>query len=551
MELRRPHRTEEGLVRLWAEKGLGLCAQIDDNEVLAEYCEPVQETLDALVHDRRILVMGERGSGKSTVLAALAGAPVIARTRTEAQQYTCWRFTCGDGDATHSRFIPLQNLEGLELVDTADIRREDVRQTCEILMSGADVILGVLDARTAETSPLWEMLAGVSPEERSSWMLVAAQADQLEAKQAIALKQRLRELAAEHAVMGVRILIFPGAENAAVQTLRGCVVEMLQESDGLPSLVRLLAERTMDMVQQADRVLDRRDSASRKDNVFMSNIEQEIDNFLQHQITGLGEYSRGVQQTMLQVMPELREDVRRGMGSLLSPVVLLQLGNLGGNMDRVIYRSLNDAVEQMEQESDKQFISQCASHWRSVRPRMKKNLECEIGDFPDGDLERDLNTLRERLCRELYEPIAATGMRARLIRIFTAHAGWMQMCITAICVCLTLGGILGFLGQDVPGLCCVALAGLVWCGGCIAHAVTVRRVCAQVNTLMEEACAGVYGVIKAVLEGFITSRVTAYRQLYTQPRQKLARQEVKLKPLQEMQREIYTQVRVLLPHLRQ
>ncbi len=468
----------------------------------------------------------------------------------EAQHYTCWRYICGDGDATHSRFVPLQNLEGLELVDTADIRQEGVRQTCEILMSGADVILGVLDARTAETSPLWEMLAGVPQEERGSWMLVAAQANQLGAKQAIALKQRLRELAAEHAAEGVRILIFPGTENAAVQTLRTCVAEMLQESSGLPSLIRLLAERTLDMVQRADRVLSKRDSASRVDNVFMRNIEQEIDNFLQHQITGLGEYSRGVQQTMLQVMPELQEEVRRGMGTVLSPVVLLQLGNLGGNMDRVIYRSLNEAVEQMEQESDKQFISQCASHWRSVRPRMKKNLECEIGDFPDGDLERDLNTLRERLCRELYEPIAATGVRARLIRIYTAHAGWMKMCITAVCICLTLGGILGFLGQDVPGVCCVGLAGLVWCGGCIAHVVTVRRVCAQVNTLMEEVCSGVYDVIRTVLEGFITSRVTAYRQLYTQPRQKLARQEVELKPLQEMQRKIYTQVRILLPHLR-
>ncbi len=550
VELKRAHGTEEGLVRLWAEKGMELCTQIDDEEELAEYSEPVKKTLEALVHDRRVLVLGEAGSGKSSILADLADAPVIARVRMETQHYLCWRYTCRDGDATHSRFIASPNLEGLELVDTADIRSEEVRRTCEILMTGADVILGILDARTAETSPLWEILTGKTTEERKAWALVATQIDGLDAEQTLAIRQHLRELAEQHAVKDVQMLVYPREEKAVAEALRNYVAGKLKTSGGLLALIRLLAERTLDMVQRADRILSSRESVSRTDNSFMDDIELEISKLLQFQTTELGAYSKAVLQTILQVLPDVRADVRYAMGKLLSPVTLLRLENMGGYINSSVYSNINDVLQQMEHRVDMKFITLCANQWKTVRPRMKTKLKCDIGDFPDTVLEKDLDALREKLCRELYEPIAAKGLRAQLIRIYIVHAGWMQTCLSATFACIMVGGLLGFLGQDIPGVCCVVLAGLIWCGGCIAHTITTRRICARVDALVRGVCNDTLDVFRTVLESFITSRVTAYRQLYIQPRQKLARQEKELKPLQELQRNIYTQIRILLSHLR-
>lgn len=543
MELRRAYGKEEGLIRLWAEKGMELCAQIDDEEELAEYIEPVKKALEALVHDRRILVLGEAGSGKSSILADLADAPVIARVRMETQHYLCWRYTCRDGDAMHSRFIASPNLEGLELVDTADIRNEEVRRTCELLMTGADVILGVLDARTAETSPLWEILAGKPPEERKSWMLVATQINRLDAKQTIVIKQHLRELAEQHAVKDVPMLIYPREEKAVAEALRDYVAGKLKTSGGLLALLRLLAERASDMVQSAGRVLSFRESISRTDTSFMDDIEREISKLLQFQTAELGEYGKAVLQTILQVLPDVRADVRYAMGNLLSPITLLRLESMGGYTNSSVCSNINDVLQQMEHRVDMNFIALCANQWKAVRPRVKTKLKCDIGDFPYAVLEKELDSLREKLCRELYESIAAKGLRAQLIRIYVVHAGWMQTCLSATFACIMVGGLLGFLGQDIPGICCVVLAGLIWCGGCIAHTITTRRICARVDALVRGVCNDALGVFRTVLEDYITSRVTAYRQLYIQPRQKLARQEKEFKPLQTLQGYILTQIR--------
>lgn len=549
MELRRPHLSEEGLVRLWAEKALDLCARIDDEEALAEYRDPVQEALHALSHDRRILTLGGARAGKSTLLSSLADEQAIANSPMEGH-YTCWRFICRDGDATHSRFIPRPCLEGLELVDTADLERPEVRRTGEQLMQGADVVIGVLDARSPAASPVWDLLATVPPEARKAWLLVVAQVNRLDAREAIALKERLRQQSHIHGAQDLRILIFPGPQDAnGVTALRTCVQNILEDSHGSSGSIRRLAELTMDLVQRADRVLSAREGVSRMYNVFMSGIEQEIDNFLHSQTIGLAGYCRGVQLTIRQTVPDLLEKVRCFLGRILSPSALLRLELLGGMTNNAFYDLMEHAILSMQEESDRHFVLQCAAHWQSVRPRMRKTLECEIGDFSAAVLEKELKTLRERLCRQLYEPLADAGLRARFLSLFVAQAGWMQACIVCICIFLVLAGILGSIGQNALAVGCVILALLTWLIVCGVFHFATRKICSQIESVTLDLCASCQKDFLSVLEGLIVSRVTAYRQLYIVPRRKIAKRELELKPLQEQQRTICTQLRILLPHL--
>lgn len=534
---------------MWAEKALELCVDIDDEEALAEYREPVEKMLSALDHDRRVLALGGEGSGKSSLLANLVGAPVIAQAAMEGS-YACWRFICRDGDASHSHFIPVATLYGLELVDTADLGREDVRHTSELLLQGADVALGVLDARCLDSSPVWDLLASVPQENRSAWMLVAAQVDRLDAREAIALKERLRELSHERGADGIRILIYPGKDDpTAVNALRTCVQELLQSSHGLYTSLRVLAERSMDLVQRADRVLSAREGLSRMDNGFMAGIEQEIDNFLHSQMIGLAEYTRGAEHTLMQTLGELLTEVRHSIGWALSPGTLLRLELMGGMTEKALYRHMDTSLQHMQEEADKQFTAQCEAHWRHVRPRMKKSLECEIGDFPDAALQSELQTLRERLCRQMYEPMAAAGLRGRMFSIFVANVGWMRGCVTCMCAFFILAGSLGCLGHDIPAVACVLLAIATWGIGCALQRVASNNICTSVEDLVREMCNICEKQFLAALEGLIVSRVAAYRQLYTTPRRKVARRETELRPLQDRQRTIYTRLRVLLQHL--
>lgn len=547
MELRRVYRTQEGLVRYWAEQAVGLCHEIED-EQLEEYAEPVRVAQKALRHDRRIIAIGGAGSGKSALLAGLAGTPTIARhKRTGA--YVCWRYACQDGDATCSRFVPLAHLDGLELVDTADCGAAEMRETCTALLQGADVVIGVVDGRSPEASPVWDLLAALPEAGLHACLLAVTHTDMLGAEQGLKLKETLRELSRERVNYPLPPYFVCPGDARGMEAFRMRVQEALQGPQGLRAVIRGLAERAADLVDKQSRILRVRRAASLTDNSFISGIDQEIDNFLSHQLLGLNTHRENMNAALMRVLPPLLQRVRRYFGRGLSPTTLLRLELLGADTDHALYRQMEEEVQNMQLESDRQFALSCAGHWRAVRPRMKKTIACEIGEFPEADLEKDLQDLRQRLCNDLYEPFANTGVRHRLFNLFIAQAGWMRACLIFTCFLLTAGGLLGMAGQNMPAVCCVFSALLVWLGGTVGSQVASRYICREVTAITNELREKMELSMRGVLERLLVSRVAAYRRLYTAPRQKVSRQNEMLEPLQQKQKEIYLQLRTLIPRL--
>ena len=125
--LQRGFRKEESLARHWAGQVIELCLDIDD-ESLAEHTKPIEEAIKVLDRDRRVVFIGDSKSGKSSLLAGVVQYPAIAKAEM-TDDYRCWRYRNNDGDATCSTFIPLENLEGLELTDTTGAENEAARDT--------------------------------------------------------------------------------------------------------------------------------------------------------------------------------------------------------------------------------------------------------------------------------------------------------------------------------------------------------------------------------------------------------------------------------------
>ena len=546
MELRRVYSTQEGLVRYWSDQALALSLEIDDEE-LTSYAEPVLATQDALQHDRRIIAIGGAGSGKSALLAGLAGAPAIARHERQ-QPYVCWRHLCRDHDATCSRFLPLQHLYGIELVDTADCGGE-AHEVCQALLQGADVVIAVVDGRAPESSPVWELLATLPERSLNTCLLAVTHTDMMGAEQGLRLKDQLREIARDRLRYPLPPYYVCPADARGVETFRSRVQEALAGPHGVRAVIRGLAECSADLVDKQSRILRARRMVSLTSNSFISGIDQEIDNILAFQMRGLEMQRNYVQDELQQSLPPLRRRVRRHFGLGLSPSTLLRLELLGADTDRALYRRLEQQVQGMQTVADEKFAELCCKHWNNVRPRMKKTIECEIGEFPGTALGEDLLDLRKRLSGDLYELVAGTGMRHKLYELFMAQAGWMRACLVFICFLLTAGGVLGFVGQDIPAVCCVAAAALVWLGGAIGSQVACYHICRELARMTEALCGEVGASLRGVLERLIVSRVAAYRRLYTAPRQKVSRQNETLEPLQERQKEIYLQLRTLMPRL--
>lgn len=526
---------------------MDLCNDIDD-ESLVEHIEPVRAAIRSLEKDRRIMVIGGDSCGKSTLLSGIAGAPLIARVPLQ-RHYVCWRYRSADGDATCSRFLPYEHLSGLELVDTQSCSDADVADTVRQLLQGADVVIATVDGRSYAQSPVWEVLRSM-PEKRGGESLIAVTfTEKLAAEASLNLKEKLRDFCREQ--LGNTLPLYfvnPTAEQDC-EVFAERVQEALRMPDGVRATIRHVLDKGVELVRKQGRVLNARAAVGRTDSGFLAGIEQEIDNFLSHQMLGVKQRCEAYVGSANATLPLLLGCVRRALGSTLSPVVLMRLEQMGAGTEKCFYRMILDEVTKQQQESDEQFILSCAGHWKSVRPRMKKTLECEIGEFPTESLEVELSELRCRMGRELYEPFKSAGLRNRMADLYKKRIGWMRAFVGFVCLFLFVSGVLGFIGQDEPAIYSVGVAGVIWLVGSLAHIVASRRIRREVQRLAATLEAPLRSAISAAVEKLVISRVSAYRRLYTAPRHKVAQQEAMLEPLQKRYSTINIQLSSVFPRI--
>ena len=95
----------------------------------------------------------------------------------------------------------------------------------------------------------------------------------------------------------------------------------------------------------------------------------------------------------------------------------------------------------------------------------------------------------------------------------------------------------------------LAISGAVWVLGSLAHCIAVRRMCGDIVQLSLELHERLSASIGDEVEGLLVSRVAAYRRLYTAPREKVARHEANLKPLQDKHKDINMQLNAAAPRM--
>lgn len=530
---------QESLMCYWAQQAVLLCDDIDD-AATNELIPPVQAAMEATRRDRRVVFIGGKGCGKTALLAAVAGCPVMAKAAWEGP-YVCWRYRCDDGDATCSRFIPEPSLEGLELVDTAAC--DSAKDTIAALLPGADVIVAVMDARTMQDSPAWELLSGLPESAAGSVLIALTHTDSMAAESVIQLGQTMRELCRERLQHMPAACNVSPANTAAVEAFTTRVQEALAAPRGVRAAIRRVQDAAENLLYKQGSILKKREEVMRMNSGFLASIEQEIDNFLTRQQQGAKAHCGHFTDSVVRVKPRLLRRLRRTFGYVLSPVTLLRLENFGAGLEKACCHMVQDDVCRLQEESDRDFIQTCASHWKSVRPRMKQTLECEIGDFPEETLAAELGTLRLRLRQRLSEPFLAVHVRRDLGEVFRAPSGWMQAILVCSCVLLAVAGGTGYIGQDGIAQWLLGAAVGLWLLGSAAHLLIARRLRDKTAAVCESLCSAMGPALLPITEQLITSRVAAYRNLYTAPRLKVAARETTLEPLRRRHSDILRRIR--------
>ena len=546
--LKRSHRVQESLVRYWAQQAMEMYGVIGDDSMQPQL-EAVQQSLAAMEGDRRVVVMGGARCGKTSLLSYISGLPVIRGGKQPEFPYLRGRYGNDDGDAGHSRFLPLEELRGIEFVDTGDCAQPEVQEELLHLLPGSDAAVVVLDARNGVQSPAWDVLEQLPINAVANVLVALTFTDKIPAAEALELSARIREMCRDRLRLVVLVCNVCPTSDQGVEMFVTRVQETLDSPEGARRAIRNALEATGRLMTRQSGIINARTAAMKDESGFLSGIEEEINTFLSHQLDGAGECAADYSTVPMGVLPALMRKLRRSFGYTLSPVALVQLEDMGAGAESSFYRLVCKGILDKQKESDARFVASCQAHWRSVRPRMKEAIECEINDFPQDVLEADLNRLRRQMEHGLYEPFANLRIRNSLDTEFKSHAGWMQGMHTLLCLTLVLAGLCGALGFDTLALWMLMLMLLVWAGGVWRHGRALRELGKAFSREAEMLDAAMHDALPALVRDMVVSRVGAYRRLYSVAGFRVQEYVEKLRPLQERHNAILRELRTTAPRI--
>lgn len=541
------HRSSESLVQYWARRAIKLAQSMEDAS-LDESITHVLTDVAALDADRRILLVGERGSGKSSLLAGLVNLPYLAKYQLD-EPYVRWRYSCRDDDASHSRFIAEPALRGIELVDTQPIESPNQAELVYDLALGADILLCVLDARAHRSNYIWDLMQSLPADWLGHCLLVVSHTDSLPVHDSLELKLALRERCHALTERSVATYFVPITDMQTVEVFAQRVHELLNSPEGHRGSIKRLAQAADSLLYAEHAVLSSRESLQRANTGFVEGIDREIDYFQSKQQEGLDgaiEHYFGVAR---ESMPGFARVLWKGLNPCLTPSKLLRLECFAESAELYYYRSLCKELLIRQEQADHIFTFNCEAHWKTARPRMLKALACDIGHFNADALEKELSDTRRSFMVQLYDAFLEQKLRFQFHSLLRGRFSWLRGGFLAFCLLVVAAGILGCLDLEEWAFGLLAGAGLVWLVSTLAILRTSYSIRKAMLAATDDLVDAMKDFLREPMSDYITRRVTSYRRMYVLPRQTLAKHAASLQPMQREHSDIHRQLRALQPHL--
>lgn len=528
-----------------AESVLSFSVHLRDSEEFhSEF--PLKNILIEVGRKRRVAVLGEAAVGKSSILNLLTGETVFT-TWDDSQPGLAKKWAYGrDCANTHqegvaARYVPYDFLRDIDLFDFNGIDEASPALRLLGLLNQMDVIVFVIDARKDVHGNVWQLLSKMPQESYGNMVIAITHEDFFDYQAQQDIKAVVRKQSESY--FGIEVPLFVvragGEQRQGGEALARRVNSILDAQAIHSNLNDKLVELTRSLLNEQKHVLHNQDRLSRLDAGFLSNIEREIDG-LQDQITKiLPSRLEAIGNFVRDCIPMLGRKCSRQLGYYLSIGNLDRLGRMSLRMDNWFYDYLRKGIEEQQEQHNKEFLSVCEKHWNYLRPLVKEQLDCEIGDFPKDHIRKRLDGYRKTLGRASYKPLVDFGLKPCLARLYSEQKGWMKKQLILVFMLLIAAGIIGGLKENGAGLVLLGCSFALWMFSAIILWFIRYRLTNQIVHAARDMNIAVREGLETVLYEATLSGVADYRKLFTNIRGYVAINANQLAPLMDRHNKLF------------
>lgn len=537
------------------EQQLRVDSVIEDTYRLAQHLgndfEGIGPLKDTFAHQPSLFcyaAFGEQGAGKTTLLEKIVGSSWETGEDATVQGCALWCYTPASArwkktqpGGIIERYANIEFFKTCSVLDSGPSDDALVMEQARSATSQSDVIFLLFSADNPYCPETWKLADGFATNGYRNVILVLTKfaGSSIDAHPVL---ERLREIAEQrwrYKAPAIALILSEAEAERSVQLLHKTVSSLPSVSLNRRDLLKGKLSVTYELIQELRAVITAQDMAMRQDGGFLQSLEREIDRMREEESKKVSARLESMASIGEEFLPEVIDAAADKLGYYPSILKLFSYKNLPIKIDEWFFMVLEKAMEARLESYDLEFIEQCRTHWESVRPRAQKQLHCEIGDFPETELARELARYRQQVRRSLFKPLADLKLRIYLGEEFLKRESWIRVLVTICLGLLTLGSILGIVGIYDLTVILWGMAFALWMCGVFALGISRKNMRESGYELVEPFGEIIRANLKRPLEEAALCSVAGYRSSLSAIHSRISLSREALAPIQEQLSEVY------------
>jgi len=439
----------------------------------------------------RILVCGEPGVGKTSLISALAGGAMAKISDQEKAIQLYSQSTSSsevvDDSLEFKRVPKLGEIEWIDSKGIETLNKEEIARLKELMFT-CDYVLWVVSSENPWAFYTWELITEMSRQLGVRNSLVLQQVDLRAEDDIPILLNHLKSLSEQR--VGYELPIHCLSAKLAKQARRGKTRNSARwASSGFEQFEELLDrkvthsrarveglqacyERAKIVIDRLDNTFFRRKRALQGDQHVLQAVEAEVDRAREIEVKSVREKLNLLGSVVSEQAEESVRDARKKNGVIGTLVSLFTRGDGAVAVEKRLQEMVCEGAAVRGRQIGRAMLGRCKEHWEIMRPELQRKMEVKVVHFDVSGFEKNIEKFSEKMEQSTRHSLALLKLRRLLDRMMVARQRVLKQMLIIVLGLVSLAGWIGYMSDDgrsslsffLLGVSALLVVGMFWYG---------------------------------------------------------------------------------------
>lgn len=420
---------------------------------------------ESLTSPFRILVCGEKESGKTAFLSSLVGKSIVVSESKAIKVFGASVLSSEKEDEVLS-YHRLVEIGDLELIDTRGIGELNEKELDRIkeLIPTCDYVLWVVSSGNPWASKTWDLVTETRELAGKRNAVILQQVDQRPPGDIPILLGHLRSLCLQRVGHALPIHCLSATiaakawshndrdqkdwEGSGYGAFEEILDRLISTSREREDALKLVYDSAKTVIDKLEETIQNRARALQGDKHVLQAVEAEVERARETEVRNARENLNKLGSVLSEQVDDTVKYASRKNGVIGTLISLFTRGDGAVAVEKRLQESVSDAVSVRAREIAFSMLSHCEDHWNIMRPELQRKMAVNVVDFDARGFEKKVDNFSSKMEQSTRHSMVLLKLRRLLDRMMVARQQVLKRVLILALALISVAGIVGYFSGD-------------------------------------------------------------------------------------------------------